>query len=289
MVPIATDKLLVIVGQTASGKSSLAMELAEEFNGEIICADSRTIYREANIGTAKPSIQDQKRIKHHLLDVVNIDEPFSVADFKQLAVSSIADILSRGKLPILVGGSGLYIDAVLYNFEFRPNKDNSIRETFKDASVEELQEELLSRDIELPENSRNKRYLIRSLEAGSQLQKNRTIRDNTLIIGLDCEKEEIQQRSKLRADTMFHDGIVDEIRRLVTKYGWDSSVMSAPAYVAFRYVLEGDRTPQEAALDCVDKDLKLAKKQRTWFKRNKQINWIKSDQAQGVVQQFLQK
>lgn len=280
-------KLLVIVGQTASGKSALALELAEKFDGEIICADSRTIYKEADIGTAKPSASDQKRIRHHLLDIVNIGDPFSVADFKRLAEEAIVDIAARGKLPILVGGSGLYVDAVIYNYKFRSISDISAREEFKDASIDELQSELHSRNIELPENSRNKRYLIRAIEAGGQKHRNNTIRDNTLIIGLDVEIDDLKNRSQTRSKAMLQNGVLEETSRLSAKYGQNNAVMMAPAYIAFRGVIDGEYTTVEAIDQCVKLDTKLAKKQRTWFKRNKRIMWVKSDQAQSLVQKFL--
>ena len=115
-----TDRcsLLVIVGPTASGKTALAIELAERMNGEIICADSRTVYRGLDIGTAKPTPEERARVPHHLLDVVDPDQPFSVADFKRLAEQAITDVRRRDKLPILVGGSGLYIDAIIYDYQF---------------------------------------------------------------------------------------------------------------------------------------------------------------------------
>ncbi len=281
------NKLLVIVGHTASGKTSLAIELAEFFNGEIICADSRTIYREANIGTAKPSKVEQKKIRHHLLDVVSIDESFSVADYKRLAEKAIAEVSARGKLPILVGGSGLYINSIIYDYQFRETIDRSAREDFKDASIEELQSELASKNIALPENSRNKRYLLRSIEAGGQTTTNNKIRDNTLIIGLNIGSDDLEIRSRTRSESMLQCGIVDEVLQLSTKYGWDNAVMKSPAYVAFRGVIEGECTTSEAIDQCVKLDSKLAKKQRTWFKRNRSIQWVTASKAQAVVQDFL--
>ena len=283
------NMLLVIVGQTASGKTSLAIELAKQFDGEIICADSRTIYCEANIGTAKPSIVEQKKIRHHLLDVESIDESFTVADFKHLADIAIADVSARGKLPILVGGSGLYINAVIYNYRFRDIQDGSAREDFKDASVEELQSELVSRNIALPENSRNRRYLIRSIEAGDQAVINNKIRDNTLIIGLEIADDDLRNRIKMRTEQMFRDGLIDETIRLNRKYGWDNRAMKAPAYTAVREYVEGRHTMHEAIEHCIKLDLKLAKKQRTWFKRNEHIQWIAASKAQAVVQEFVSK
>ena len=127
MAPLAP--LVVIVGQTASGKSALAMGLAKEFNGQIICADSRTIYKGMDIGTAKPNKKDREVVKHHLLDIVEIDQAFSAAKFKQLANDLIVEIHSRGKLPIMVGGTGLYVDAVLFDYKFSPKVSEQTQRT----------------------------------------------------------------------------------------------------------------------------------------------------------------
>lgn len=267
-------KLITVVGATASGKTALAIELAGRVNGEIICADSRTVYRRADIGTAKPSLAQQKKIRHHLLDVVDIDQAFSVADFKQLADSAIKDIRKRGKIPILVGGSGLYIDAVLYDYQFRTLLNPGARDVYQDSTVEELQLELKRRNIPLPENSRNKRYLLRSLEAGPQISNSLKLRDDTLILGLDIEKEELKNRSYKRAQEMYRRGLLPEIMDLSREYGWDNVVMRAPAYHAFRGVAEKTLSVSEAIELCVQLDLKLAKKQRTWFSRNKSIHWL---------------
>lgn len=281
------DKLLVIVGQTASGKTSLAIKLAEQFDGEIICADSRTVYKGADIGTAKPTELEQKQIRHHLLDIVEVGELFSVADFKRLADEAIADISARGKLPILVGGSGLYIDAVIYNYEFRKTVDDSVRDAFKDATIEELQSELIKRKINIPENSQNKRYLIRSLEAGSQKITHSEIRKNTLILGLDVDTKDLRCRSIKRTQHMFKDGLVDETRTLGRRFGWDARVLKAPAYVAGHSVIVQSQNEAMAIEQCVALDLKLAKKQRTWFRRNKHIVWVDAAQAQSVVHDFM--
>ena len=126
MENVNSDLLLVILGQTASGKSQRAIQIAKQFNGEIICADSRTVYQGLDIGTAKPTQQDRIQVRHHLLDIIKPSQDFNVSDFKRLADEAIADILRRGKLPILVGGSGLYIDAVIYNYQFRDYNQQEI-------------------------------------------------------------------------------------------------------------------------------------------------------------------
>jgi len=282
-------KLVVIVGQTASGKSSLALDLATKFNGEIICADSRTVYRGMDVGTAKPTKLDQAKVPHYLLDIINPDQSFSVSDFKILADKVIRDIHSRGKLPILVGGSGLYIDSVIYNFNFRP-ANRLLREQFADSSAEDLRQELRERKIPIPENKNNIRYLLRSLEAGKEPPKNKDIRANTLMIGLDVDKQTLRQRSSVRAENMLQIGLREEVNRLVRSFGWTTPAMQTPAYSAFHDHPENDYSMDLLVGSIVDGDLKLAKKQRTWFRRNKSIQWITDpSKAVELLTTFLNK
>ena len=265
--------LIVIVGQTASGKTSLAIEIALHCKGEIICADSMTIYRNMNIGTAKPSITDQQRVKHHLLDIVDPNEKFTVHDFKVCAQKVIEDIIARGKVPILVGGSGLYIDSVLYDYQFRPTAPLSIREKYEKYSVDDLQAELIDRGIPMPENSTNKRYLIRAAEIGSVAPAQSTIRPNTYIFGINIDPIEQKARSKRRLEEMLEQGLIDEVRSLGELYGWDIAPMQAPSYKAFRGFVMNEYEMGEAKDKCLQYEAQIAKKQRTWFKRNKSIQW----------------
>lgn len=281
--------LVVIVGETASGKSALAMNIAEQFEGEIICADSRTIYKGMDIGTAKPSAEDQARVPHHLLDVVRPDETFSAADFKRLALAAVKDITARGKLPLLVGGSGLYVDAVLYDFQFRAPANPARREALQQLSIEELQTALLEGDIPLPENARNPRHLIRTLETGGQRPEHAELRPNTLLIGLKIDREVLKENIIRRVGHMFNAGFMDEVRTLVTKYGSDARALQAPGYKAAAAYLGGDLSLEEAKAQFVHNDLRLAKRQRTWFKRNKSIHWCKTDEVVDLVTTFLNK
>ena len=265
--------LIVIVGQTASGKTRLAIEVALRCNGEIICADSMTIYRNMNIGTAKPSTEEQERVKHHLLDIVDPNEKFTVHDFKVRAQKAIEEIIDRGKVPILVGGSGLYVDAVLYDYQFRPSAPSSIREKYEKYSVEELQVELIARGIPMPENSNNKRYLIRSAEVGSQAPTEHKIRPNTYIFGINIDPTEQKIRSKRRLEEMLEEGLADEVRSLGELYGWDIAPMQAPSYKAFGGFIRNEYEIGEAQEKCLQYEAQIAKKQRTWFKRNKSIQW----------------
>ncbi len=281
--------LIVIVGQTASGKSALAMQLASKFNGEIICADSRTVYKDMDIGTAKPTAQDQKEVKHHLLDVVYPNESFTVAQFKKLTEAAIEEIQSRNKLPILVGGGGLYIDSVIFDYEFRP-VNQKIRDTFSDVSIEELKSELTQRGIPLPENKYNPRYLLRSLEAGAEPKKHNTIQPNILIIGLEIEKDELRRRSEFRVEQTLKFGLLEEIKRLSIKYGWDVAPMQAPAYKAFKAYFTANQDIESCIKQNVDLDMKLAKKQKTWFKRNNSIRWYADpSKVEADVAKFLNK
>ena len=151
------DKIIVIVGPTASGKTALAIDIAKRHNGEIICADSRTVYKGLDIGTAKPTPADQARVPHHGLDLVEPDESFSAADFKSYANQKIAEIRQRGRLPVLVGGTGLYVDSVVYDYQFGPPVDKKRRQELSTMTIEELHEYCHKHNVPLPENIYNKR------------------------------------------------------------------------------------------------------------------------------------
>jgi tRNA dimethylallyltransferase len=291
MEPLTNNPpLIVILGPTASGKSALAMELAERFNGEIIAADSRTVYKGMDIGTAKPSAKEQRRIPHHLIDVVSPDEPFTVADFQRLARQAIADIIERGHVPIMVGGTGLYIDAVIYNFSFRPPGKPRLRKELEALAIEELQARLTEEGIELPANQQNPRHLIRTLETKGAEPARTDLRPNTLVIGLDIAKATLEEKITQRTEQMVQAGLEEEVRRLAARYGWSTPALLAPAYKAFRPFLAGVITLDEAKQSFVQQDLQYAKRQKTWFKRSKDIHWI-SEPAESValITTFLNK
>ncbi len=282
--------LVVILGQTASGKSALALDLARRFNGEIIAADSRTVYRGMDIGTAKPTAEERAEIPHHLIDIVNPNELFTVADFQKQANVAIADITARGKLPILVGGTGLYIDAVIYNFQLRSPADPKQRQELSSLSVEELQQRLAEQGIALPENRKNPRHLIRTLETGGQTGDRTKLRPNTLVIGLQVTPEELRKKITKRVDTMVENGLVDEVRRLAAQYSWDAPALAAPAYKAFRPYIVGECSLQEAKQQFIHNDMQYAKRQKTWFKRNPDIVWIsKPEESVELVTTSLNK
>lgn len=267
--------LLVIVGETASGKSALALELAKRFNGEIICADSWTVRRELNIGTAKPSKEEIQVVQHHLLDVAGPDEDFTAAVFKRLALDVIEDIGSRGKLPIMVGGTGLYIDGVIYDFGFLPKGDRSAREQLNELSIEELLGKIEKLGLDLGDvDIRNKRRLIRLIETNGAQPTRHELRPNTLIVGLKIEREELNRRIQKRVDLMFEKGLESEVSKLVDHYGWDCEGLKGVGYAQWQDYFTGTQSLVETRAKIIKATLDLAKRQRTWFKRNKSIHWI---------------
>lgn len=272
--------LVVILGETASGKTSLSIALAKQFNGEVICADSWTVYRGFDIGTAKPTPKEQDGIPHHLLDVADPAEGYSAAVFQRQAGEAISDISARGKLPIMVGGTGLYIDSVLYNYGFLPASNPNERAILNDLSLAELHDLAAKKGLDLSLiDDRNKRRVIRLIENNGILPTREPMRKNTALIGIRRDPLELKQRIIDRVDEMVRQGLADEVAQLGAQYGWECEPMKAPAYRAFREYVQGDITLAEAKLRMVQNDLKLAKKQRTWFKRNKDIHWITPDAA----------
>lgn len=283
-----TAPLVVIVGPTASGKSDLAIKVAKQCNGEIICGDSRTLYKGMDIGTAKPTLQEQQSVRHHLVDIIEPNQSFTAAEFKRLANMAIEDISSRGKLPILVGGSGLYIDAVIFDYSFGPAADPQKRSELNGMSIEQLQRLCREKNIDLPNNHLNKRYLIRTLELGGQLQHSKTLRPNTIVVGISTERSILRERIVNRAHKMVEQGLLDEVATLSKRYGWESEAMKGNAYQVYRPVVEGIASVDAGIEESIKSDMRLAKKQLTWFKRNKQILWGDPEHLLPKIVAFVQ-
>lgn len=282
------SQLVVIVGETASGKSALGMELAQIHYGEIICADSRTVYKGMDIGTAKPSLSDQKMVKHHLLDEVLPSEKFNVAEFKRLATVAIKDISGRGKLPIMVGGTGLYIDSILFDFQFRKPANIEMRKQLENMTVEELHTEINKLNLEPPNNPQNPRHLIRTIEASGELSARSELRANTLVLGLSVESEVLKTRIHDRIIDMVELGLADEVAMLASRYPANTEALQAPGYKSFMKYIASESSLEEVTAAFEQYDLRLAKRQRTWFRRNKSIQWISDyDEAKSLVQKFL--
>jgi tRNA dimethylallyltransferase len=272
---MSNSPLVVIIGETASGKSALALEIAQKFDGEIICADSWTVRRGVNIGTAKPTAEEQALVPHHVLDVVEPCEDFTAAVFKDLANRAIEDITTRGKLPILVGGTGLYIDGVVYDFGFLPAGDRDARQELNALSIAQLLQKIADLGIEVGGvDTRNKRRLIRLIEANGAQPTKKTLRPNTLILGLKVEREVLRDRIERRTNAMFTAGLENEVRKLQERYGWNCEALKGVGYAQWKEYFEGTQTLAEIRQKIVKATLDLAKRQRTWFRRNNSIHWL---------------
>ncbi|MBM3210080.1 tRNA dimethylallyltransferase [Candidatus Saccharibacteria bacterium] len=274
-----TAPLIVIVGPTASGKTAAAITAAQLLNGEILCADSRTIYKDTDIGTAKPSLAEQQGVIHWGLDLVYPGERFTAADFKQYAEQVINDIRSRGKTPVMVGGTGLYIDAVLFDYQFPPDS-HSQREALMQWTMNELYKYCTNNNINLPYNYKNKRHVVQAiLQSNINLQRRNVPASNSIIVGIATDKEELRTRIRHRAEQMFEHGVVDEAIKLGKLYGWDSEAMTGNIYRLLKQHLEGTLTRQQVNEQFITLDYRLAKRQMTWFKRNKYITWAPREDA----------
>lgn len=282
--------LIVVVGETASGKSSLSLLLAQRFSGEIIAADSRTVYKGMDVGTAKPTLAERSQVPHHLLDIANPDQPVTAAQYKALAQAAIAEVGGRGRLPFLVGGTGLYVDAVLFDFAFRRPPDPDQRRELQLLSIEELQARLLEAGIPLPTNERNQRHLVRQLETNGEVALSQELRPNTLVLGLQADREVLRDRIEERTEAMFAAGLEQEVRRLSREYGWQIPAMQTIGYQEFEPYFAGKRTLAEVKQEIVRNTVRYAKRQRSWFKRNKSIKYIcNSDEAVDSITTFLNK
>ncbi len=275
--------LIVIVGETASGKSSVAMSLAQKIGGEIVCADSKTIYKDMNIGTAKPTKQDQALVRHWCLDLVYPDQEFNVSLFQKEAQKAIKDIRSRKKVPILVGGSGLYINSIIYNYNFRQKKDEKERSELNNKTVAELVKICEQNNYMLPKNQQNKRHLIRAIESKGQCVKNTTIINDVILIGIKNDKSELEKRIKKRIVQMIEEGLIKETELLYKKYNNDTEAFTADIYPIVKQYLDGKINYQQMVELAVIKDHQLAKKQRTWFKRDNNVQWVLREEAEKYI------
>lgn len=281
--------LVVIVGPTASGKTGLAIALAKEFDGEIISADSRAVYRGLDIGTAKPSMGERQGVVHWGFDLVDPGERFTVVDFQHYAAAKIADIRARGKVPFLVGGTGLYIDSVIYNYDFPEGTgDNKKRKMLENLSLSALYIQCKQNNIDLPENYKNKRYVINTiLRKGHGLKRRVAPIDNIIIVGITTENNILRSKINARAEQIFSNEMMNEARDAAEKFGWDNEAMTGNIYPLLHAYFEGQTTLDQAIERFRILDWQLAKRQITWFKRSKDIRWLRLDEAYTYIAQLL--
>lgn len=258
--------LIVILGPTASGKTAYAIRLAQLMGGEVICADSRTVYRGMDIGTAKPTEPERAGVLHWGLDLIEPDQRYSLYDFQRYATTKIAEIRQRQHVPLLVGGSGLYINSVIYNYQLvGDDHDPATRAELEKLSPDELRRLIVKRGVKLPRDLDNKRRLIRSLETGGVSNNCGYLSRQTVVIGIAVDKEKLSQRISGRAEQMLERGLIDEVERLIAHYGMVEPLRRNAYGVVAKY-LAGQIYEAELIEQISTKDRQLVKKQLTWWR-----------------------
>ena len=300
-------KLIAVLGPTASGKSELAIELAKRFGGQIVSADSRQIYKEMNIGTAKPARTKEdkqkinnyvaEKIPHYLIDITRPNQKFNVALYKKLAVETIKNIQNQGELPILVGGSGLYIAAVTENLSFPPvPAQEALREKLEAMPLQDLvslYEKLDPQGAMLIDRT-NRRRLIRAIEvcrtAGKpfwQQRKKEPALFQVLKIGIGLSKEKLRERIEKRVKKMFSQGLENEAKNLLKKYR-GTVVSKTIGYQEWEEYFQGKISREQVKKLIIAHTIQLAKRQITWFRKDKEIKWIRNfSQAEKLIREFL--
>ncbi len=293
-------KVVVICGPTASGKTALSIELAKKINGEIISSDSMQIYEDMDIGTAKPSKEEMQGIKHYMLNIVKPNQRYSVADFKKDAESAIEEILAKGKIPIVVGGTGLYVDSLIYGIEYQDIKlDEKYRQYLEKSAetegLEKLYEEAKIIDPQAMEkiSPNDKKRIIRVLEIYKATGKNKTeqeiesrkngVKYNYIVFALDIEREKLYEKINKRVDIMIEQGLIQEVEKLLHKYDDFPTAMQGLGYKEVVEYLENKITKEEMIEKIKMETRRYAKRQITWFKKNKQTIWISPNDIQKIL------
>jgi tRNA dimethylallyltransferase len=292
------EKLVVLIGPTAVGKTKLSIELAKRFNGEIISGDSMQIYNGMDIGTAKIKPSEMEGIPHHLIDIKEPDEPFSVAEFQELVRLKISEIRQRGKLPMIVGGTGLYIQSVIYDYQFSdaPSDDRIRMMLEKKASAEgneKLHQELMKVDPESAKkiHPNNLRRVIRALEV--YLCTGKTVSNyqekqlpeliyQTAIIGLTMERDMLYERINKRVDIMVSDGLLSEVERLYLQGLKDCQSIQAIGYKEIYEYFHAHVTLEEAIMQLKQNSRRYAKRQLTWFRNKMNVDWFDMTDVVGL-------
>lgn len=301
--------LIVVAGPTASGKTGLAIDIANYVGGEIVSADSMQIYKYMDIGTAKPTEEEQERAVHHLIDFLEPDDEFSVADYTELAHKTIADITSRGKIAVMAGGTGLYINSVVNDVTFgEMDTDYELREELHKIAEEKGSEYLLSMLAEFDEVSakrlhpNNLRRIIRAIEfyrvTGKPISQHQEetkqvkSRYNPLMLCIDWDREALYDRINRRVDIMINEGLVDEVKRLMDMgYTKDINSMKGIGYKEVMDYLNGETTLEEAVEIIKQSSRRYAKRQLTWFRRDERIHYVTSEnpfaEAKVLIDSFI--
>ena len=292
-------KVIVIVGPTASGKTGASIELAKRVNGEIVSADSMQIYKHMDIGTAKVTLEEADGIKHYMIDVVNPDENFNVAIYKKMAEESIREIIEKGKTPIIVGGTGLYVNTLVNGIELNEVEDDGqvrilLEKRLEDEGIDALFEELEKIDPEAASviDKNNVRRVIRALEVYKITGKTKTELDKEsikeppfdyAIYGILTEREKLYERINYRVALMIEQGLVNEVKTLREKYQFSKTALQGLGYKEVIDYLDGNCTHAEMVEKLKMETRRYAKRQITWFKRDERIKWIERDKIVDVI------
>ncbi len=297
--------LIVVAGPTASGKTGLAIDIARRFDGEVVSADSMQIYKYMDIGTAKPTAEERAMCPHHLIDFVEPDEDFSVADYTKLAHEKIADIYARGKLPVMCGGTGLYINSVVNDVEFgEMTADEELREKLAEIGKREGGEKLIEilREFDPVSAERlhpnNMRRVIRAIEfykltkipisEHQEMTKRIESRYDPVMFCIDHDRQILYDRINLRVDLMIKDGLIDEVRRIMDMgYTKELNSMKGIGYKEIMDYLNGECTLDEAIENVKQGSRRYAKRQLTWFRRDERIIMLKPETASAEAERII--
>ena len=290
---MAKQKVIVIGGPTASGKTALSIELAKKINGEIVSADSMQIYKEMNIGTAKPDVEERQNIKHYMLDIINPNERYSVADYKRDAKNSIREIIKKGKTPIVIGGTGLYIDSLIYEIEYPEIEiDLNYRKELEELAEKEGLLSLYQKAKKIDQKAmqkisqNDKKRILRVLEIYYQTGKTKTELDEESrkepefdykMFVINMDRELLYDRINRRVDMMIENGLIEEVKTIYNKYKEFPTAMQALGYKEVVEYLEGQVTKEEMIEKIKMESRRYAKRQLTWFRKNKETKWINGE------------
>lgn len=297
------QKVIVICGPTASGKTALSIELAKKINGEIVSCDSMQIYKEMDIGTAKPTVEEMQGIKHYMIGIISPNERYSVADYKKDAKIAIKEILGKGKVPIVVGGTGLYIDSLIYeieyqNIEFDREYREHLEKEVKEKGLEELYNVAKEIDPEAIEkiSKNDKKRILRILEIYHATGENKTEQERKSrqkeveydykVYALNMDREKLYDRINKRVDKMIEEGLIQEVEKIYKKYNDFPTAMQGLGYKEVVEYLEGKLTKEEMIEKIKQETRRYAKRQLTWFRKNKQTIWL--DVGKNTIQNNIE-
>ena len=301
------QKVIVICGPTASGKTGLSIELAKKIDGEVVSCDSMQIYKDMTIGTAKPTAEEMQGIKHYLIDCVSPDTRYSVADYKRDAIKAIEEIVSKGKVPIVVGGTGLYLESLVRGIDY---SEIEVDEAYRDELNKLEQEKGLS---ELYETARkidetaaskispnDKKRICRILEIYHSTGKTKTelekesrkngVQYDYVLFGINMDREKLYERINKRVDIMLEQGLIEEVRNLINKYSEFPTALQGLGYKEVVEYFDGVTTKEEMIEKIKQETRRYAKRQITWFKRYDELTWLNGlDDPQKNIDIILEK